>query len=92
VKPGSHISARLMKLCRAMLWGVVLATAGGCSAPPVLLNAGEEGVVVRYNPGSTTADQAAAAAQAWCGKYGRRAVAQGTGITGDVFATFSCVK
>ena len=69
-----------------------LAALGGCSSPPVLLNASEEGVVVRYNPGLTTTAEASAAAQASCQRYGRNAVAQGTALTGDVFATFSCVK
>jgi hypothetical protein len=64
----------------------------GCASKAVLLNASEEGVVVRYNPDAMTSDQAAAAAQASCAKYGRSAVPQGTALTGDVFATFSCVK
>lgn len=76
---------------RVVLLGV-LAAIGGCGSPPVLLNASEEGVVVRYGPGSATAAEAFAAAQASCQHYGRNAVAQGTGLTGDVFATFSCVK
>lgn len=77
---------------RAFLFGSFLAVIGGCSSSPVLLNASEEGVIVRYSPGSVTTAQASAAAQASCAKYGRRAVQQGTSSTGDVFITFSCVK
>jgi len=72
--------------------GWALFLLGGCASKPVLLNASEQGVVVRYNPDATTADQAAQAAQASCAQYGRNAVPQGTALTGDVFATFSCVK
>ena len=74
-----------------LLLGALTAVAG-CGSTPVLLNASEEGVVVRYDPGTVTAAQALAAAQASCGKYGRKAVAQGTALTGDIFATYSCVK
>ncbi len=72
--------------------GVALVLLTACASKPVLLNASEQGVVVRYNPDATSADQAAALAQASCAKYGRNAVPQGTALTGDVFATFSCVK
>lgn len=75
-----------------LLLGGFLAALAGCSSQPVLLNASEEGVVVRYAPGSATTAQALAAAQASCAKYGRHAVQQGIGVTGDVFTTFSCVK
>jgi hypothetical protein len=81
-----------MILYRMVLCGSVLTAIGGCSSTPVLLNASEEGVVVRYSPGSVTAAEAFAAAQASCQRYGRNAVAQGTALTGDVFANFSCVK
>jgi hypothetical protein len=76
---------------RMLVFGSFLAALAGCSSPPVLLNASEEGVIVRYGAGSTPA-QALAAAQASCAKYGRHAVQQGIGVTGDVFTTFSCVK
>jgi hypothetical protein len=78
--------------CRLALFGGILAATGGCSSTPVLLNASEQGVVVRYGAGSVTAADAFAAAQASCQRYGRNAVAQGTSQTGDIFATFSCVK
>jgi hypothetical protein len=81
-----------MILHRIMLFGGVLTAISSCGSTPVLLNPSEEGVIVRYSPGSVTAAQAFAAAQASCQRYGRNAVAQGTGLTGDVFATFSCVK
>ena len=77
---------------RALILGGVLVASGGCGSAPVVLNASEEGVVVRYSPGSATAADAFAAAQASCQRYGRNAVAQGTGATGDIFATFTCVK
>ena len=77
---------------RMMLFAGILISGGGCSSTPVLLNASEEGVVVRYDPGSVTSAEALSAAQASCQRYGRKAVAQGTALTGDVFATFSCVK
>jgi hypothetical protein len=80
-----------MTSLRVVLLGV-LAVIAGCSSTPVLLNASEQGVVVRYGPGSGTAAEAFAAAQASCQRYGRNAVAQGTSQTGDIFATFSCVK
>ncbi len=78
--------------CRALALAGCLAAIGGCASAPVVLNASEEGVVVRYSPGSATAADALAAAQASCQHYGRNAVAQGTGMTGDIFATFTCVK
>jgi hypothetical protein len=81
-----------MQWHRTLLFGSFLAALVGCSSPPVLLNASEEGVIVRYSPGSVTTAQALAAAQASCAKYGRHAEQQGTGLTGDVFVTFSCVK
>jgi len=77
---------------RAALVGAVLATLGSCASAPVLLNASEEGVVVRYNPDSVTAADAAVAAQASCQRYGRNAVAQETQRTGEVFTTFACVR
>jgi len=77
---------------RASLLGLVLVAAGACTSKPVLLNASEEGVVVRYNPSSVTATEANAAAQASCQRFGRNAVLQGTGLTGEIFATYYCVK
>ena len=81
-----------MTLPRFALCLGVVAAAGGCGSTPVLLNPSEEGVVVRYDPGTVTSAEALAAAQASCAKYGRKAVAQGTALTGDIFATYSCVK
>jgi len=81
-----------MNFHRAVLLAGALISVSACSGTPVLLNASEEGVVVRYSPESVTSAQAKAAAQASCQRYGRNAVAQGTAITGDVFATFTCVK
>jgi len=77
---------------RTGLLGAVLAALGSCSSAPVLLNASEEGVVIRYNPDSATAADATAAAQASCQRYGRNAVAQETQRTGEVFTTFVCVR
>jgi len=77
---------------RILLLAILAALASGCTAKPVLLNESEQGVVVRYDPNAVSASDAAAAAEASCRKYGRSAVPQGTGLTGDVFATFSCVK
>src|SRR5579864_8118883 len=77
---------------RAALVGGVLTALGSCSSAPALLNASEEGVVVRYNPDSVTAADAAAAAQASCQRYGRNAAAQETQRTGEVFTTFACVR
>jgi hypothetical protein len=77
---------------RAVLVAAILAALGSCSSTPVLLNASEEGVVVRYNPDSVTSADAVAAAQASCQRYGRNAVAQETQRTGEVFTTFACVR
>ena len=77
---------------RVAFVGAVLVALGACSSTPVLLNASEEGVVVRYNPDSVTSTDAAAAAQASCQRYGRNAVAQETTRTGEVFTTFTCVR
>ncbi len=82
----------MLRLRTLLISGSILAALGGCASQPVLLNASPEGVVVRYNPGTVTPAQAAAAAQASCQKYGRNAVPQGSGMTGDVFATFTCVR
>lgn len=75
---------------------VIIAAAclAGCGSPaPVLLNASEEGVVVRYSQGSATSADAAAAAERFCGQYGRKAVeGEGNEMTGDTFVTFSCQK
>jgi hypothetical protein len=57
-----------------------------------LLNASEQGVIVRYNPDVMTATEAAVAAQASCAKYGRHAVPGEIALTGEVFATFSCIR
>jgi len=77
---------------RAALVGAVLAALSSCASAPVLLNASEEGVVIRYNPDAVTAADAAAAAQASCQRYGRNAVAKETQRTGEVFTTFACVR
>lgn len=77
---------------RMLLLTSLLCAAGGCASKPVLLNKSEQGVIVRYNPSAVTAAEATALAQTACAKYGRNAIQQGTGITGEIFATFSCVK
>jgi hypothetical protein len=81
-----------MSLYRMLPLVALLCVAGGCTSKPVVLNESEQGVAVRYNPSTVTAAEATAAAQAACAKYGRNAVQQGTGITGEILATFSCVK
>lgn len=81
-----------MNLSRAALLSVVLMTLEACSSKPVLLNASEEGVVVRYNPSALNRADALAAAQASCQRFGRNAVLQDTAMTGEMFATYSCVK
>ena len=81
-----------MKLNRYWLVSICLLGLAGCSSRPVVLNESPEGLVVRYNPNGTTAEEAAALAQKACGKYGRKAVFKASGFTGDTFATFSCVK
>jgi hypothetical protein len=75
-----------------LLVGATMSLLGGCTSKPVLLNASEEGVMVRYDPTAVTPDEAAAAAQASCAKYGRNAVPQNTALTGEAFTSFSCVK
>ena len=80
------------RLSRTLWVGIFLVAIGGCTSTPVLLNASEEGVVVRYDPSSVSAAQALAAAQASCQRYGRKAVAQDTALTGEMFVTYSCVK
>jgi len=77
---------------RIWLLGVALLLLGGCESKPVLLNASEQGVVVRYNPSSTSAAEALAAAQASCQRFGRTALLQDTAVTGEMFATYTCVK
>jgi hypothetical protein len=81
-----------MNLSRAALFCVVMMTLGACSSKPVLLNASEQGVVVRYNPSALTRTDALAAAQASCQRFGRNAILQDTAMTGEMFATYSCVK
>ena len=88
----SFIIAICMKLTRYSLASLFLLSLAGCSSRPVVLNESQEGLVVRYNPNGTTAEEAAAVAQKTCGKYGRKAVFKASGFTGDTFATFSCVK
>jgi hypothetical protein len=82
----------VMDFRRAAVFGLTHAALAGCSSQPVVLNESQEGLVVRYNPNGTTAEEAAAVAQKTCGKYGRKAVFKASGFTGDTFATFSCVK
>ena len=84
--------ASVMNFDRALLVGLVLVGLTGCSSPPVVLNESQMGLVVRYNPDAVTPAEAKATAQKVCAKYGRNAVFKGLGITGDVFATYSCVK
>ena len=81
-----------MKRNRFLVLGMLAMTLGACTAKPVLLNASEQGVVVRYDPNRVTASDAAAAAQGLCAKYGRNAVQGDTALTGEVFVTFSCEK
>ena len=76
---------------RHLVLGLVLASLAACTAAPVLLNGSEEGVMVRYSTAGRS-DEAVAAAQTWCGQYGRKAVLQGASTTTDIFETFSCVK
>ena len=82
----------VMFLHRAALFGLILAALAGCSSPPVVLNESPEGFVIRYNPGTVSAEEATALAQTTCNKYGRKAVFKASGFTGDTFATYSCVK
>jgi hypothetical protein len=77
---------------RCLLLGAVVCTGAACASKPVLLNASEEGVIVRYNPDVMTATEAGAVAQAACAKYGRNAVPGEIALTGEVFATYSCVR
>ncbi|HKT20701.1 MAG TPA: hypothetical protein VJR47_21790 [Stellaceae bacterium] len=82
----------VMLFHRAALFGLILAALAGCASPPVVLNESPEGLVVRYNPNGTSAEEATALAQKTCDKYGRKAVFKASGFTGDTFATYSCVK
>jgi uncharacterized protein YcfL len=80
-----------MKALRSLVFVIAAALVGCSSSAPVLLNASEEGVVVRYSQGSATSADAAAAAAKFCGQYGRKAVeGEGNEMTGDTFVTFSC--
>jgi hypothetical protein len=82
-----------MNSYRLIVAGLGLMALGSCSpAGPVLLNASQEGLVVRYNPGNTSTASALAAAQEHCAKYGRTAAFESSGMTGDIFATYFCVK
>jgi len=81
-----------MNANRLALVIVVAAVLVGCTDKPVLLNESPEGMIVRYDPNRVTATEAAAAAQAACAKYGKHAVQGATGLTGEVFTTFSCEK
>jgi hypothetical protein len=76
-----------------ILVGLSLIAVSACSeAGPVILNASPEGLVVRYNPNNTTTASALTAAQGECAKFGRNAKFEGSGMSGDIFSTYSCVK
>jgi hypothetical protein len=92
--PSQGLRVSVVDICgiRFLLLGSVVCAVAACASRPVLLNASEEGVIVRYNPDAMTATEAAAAAQASCAKYGRNAVPGETAVTGEVFATFSCIR
>lgn len=82
-----------MKSLRPFVIAAAAWLAGCSSSAPVLLNASEEGVVVRYSQGSATSADATAAAEKLCGQYGRKAVeGEGNEMTGDTFVTFTCQK
>jgi hypothetical protein len=81
-----------MNSYRVLLAGLVLVGLVACSSEPVVLNESQEGMVVRYNPNAVSSAEAAAAAQKVCATYGRKAVFKAIGFTGDVFATYACVK
>jgi hypothetical protein len=73
--------------------GLAAVVAGCSSTPPVLLNASEEGVVVRYSQSSVTSADAITAADKFCGQYGRKAVqGEASLLTGDTYVSFSCQK
>jgi hypothetical protein len=77
---------------RLLLASLFLIGLVACSSKPVVLNESQEGMVVRYNPDSVSTAEAAATAQKVCAKYGRKAVFKTSGLTGDMFATYACVK
>lgn len=82
-----------MKSLRLFVTAAAAALVGCSSSAPVLLNPSEEGVVVRYSQGSATSAEASAAAEKFCGQYGRKAIEGiGSEMTGDTFVTFSCQK
>lgn len=72
---------------------IVALTLSGCGSAPVLLNGSDQGVVVRYSQSSSASADAMAAADKFCGQYGRKAV-QGSAnsMTGDTYVSFSCQK
>lgn len=88
---GAAVKVRAMSAFRILALAG-LAVLGGCgSSAPALLNGSEQGVVVRYNQSDGTSADAVAAAEKFCGQYGRKAV-QGNGntMTGDTYVAFTC--
>ena len=79
---------------RSILLPMICLAAAACSkTPPVLLNGSELGVVVRYSQSSSTSADAAAAADQFCGQYGRKAVpGDASLLTGDTYVSFACQK
>jgi uncharacterized protein with PIN domain len=82
----------VMNSNRILLAGLFLIGLVACSSQPAVLNESQEGMVVRYNPNAVSTAEAAATAQKVCAKYGRKAVFKASAVTGDVFATYACVK
>jgi hypothetical protein len=73
--------------------GLAAVVLAGCSTPPVLLNGSDQGVVVRYSQSGATSADAIAAADKFCGQYGRKAVQGDASVmTGDTYVSFSCQK
>ncbi len=83
----------MKSICFLSLVAAAFLAGCGGGSPPALLNGSEQGVVVRYSQSSGDPSAAAAAADKFCGQYGRKAVqGEGSAMTGDTFVSFSCEK